>query len=448
MDGENIMGLTIELMANLFQSFMFVGFSYLFFEKPVNKLMRIIPFWVAIGLSFGLTTFFLFFAGTLSNITTYHLDSLLAISLYIAYTLFFLKGKIYLRIIMPIIAFEINALVSYSYIYFVSFVTKSSLMEAMTVSTELRYISIAVTNLTTAFFLLLLLKLGSKRIRLKGSAQITAFVIIPTLCLVILYCTLFAFYESGFRTDILFYLMLICIAMFLIGIITCVMLVKISHSNEIKTQLLLTSQREKLYEESILASNKQIEKISSIKHDMKNTLSSLKELISRQSLSEAEKLCVETTKELESAYTPISTSNPVLNAIVNVELEKASSLGIDLSVTISDPLTVLSSADTVSIIGNLCDNAIEYLTKQSIENREIFLHIHNQLEFYVITCKNRIVSSVIDANPDFATTKEDKSSHGKGISILQRIASEHDGNIIFTEEDGYFIVSIMLPCKQ
>ena len=157
------MELAVELFTNLFQSVIFVGFLYLFLDKPEGKLKRLIPFVIAVILMFidssALTLF-----GSYFGTDWYYLDSLIAIAILMIYALFFLKGKWYLKIIMPIVDFGINAVVSYTFSYFVSFVTKTPLELAFSASTTFRYICLVVVNLTTLLFLWLILRFGSKNI--------------------------------------------------------------------------------------------------------------------------------------------------------------------------------------------------------------------------------------------------------------------------------------------
>ena len=441
------MALTVELLTNLFQSFMFVGFLYLFFDKPEGKLKRLLPFLVFVLLLFATATY-MTFGGTFGSIGAYNLDSLIGIALLMTYAIAFLRGKIYLRIIMPIIDFGINAVVSYSFGFFVSLISGIPIEVSMVMSTGFRYFCIVVVNLTTALLLWFVLRFGSKRIRLSGTAEIIAFVVIPLLCIIILYCGFFIYQASGYKFDVVPYIVLICLSIVTVAMLVWIVLVRISKVNTMNTELLLASQREKLYEESILASNEQIEKISGIKHDMKNKLMSLEKLIDDGDYEQAMHLCEHTTEKLSSTYTPVNTSNPVLNAIVNVELEKAFSNSIDFSLVIGDYLTDVSSADTVSIVGNLCDNAIEYLVTQPEEMRVMNLNISSQLNFHIITCKNKIAESILENNPQLVTTKDDTANHGKGMDILRRIAKEYDGEVNFDEEDGYLSISVMVRKKN
>lgn len=440
---DEVMGLAIELFTNLFQSTMLVGFLYFFFEKPQNKLKQLIPFITAIILIFTDSTYFTL-GGSYVGEEWYFIDSLIAIIILLAYSLVFLRGSWYLKIIMPLIDFGINTIVSYTFGFFVTVVTGVPLEEAFSQSTLYRYICIVVVNLTTALFLWLILSFGSKNIRLASGSEITAFTIIPVLCIIVMYCNFFAYQESGFSSQIMPYLLVICFVMITIAVITGVMLGRISRANKMKTEYLLTAQREKLYQESIMASNEQIEKISRIKHETKNKMSSIRKLILEENINEAVTLCDVTLENLKSTYTPIHTTNPVLNAIVNVELEKATSSNIDFSVNIADALSKLQSADTISLVGNLCDNAIEYLTTQPKDKREMKLHIRSHLDYYIITCSNKISSSILEKNPELSTTKEDKDNHGKGLSVLKDIAKAYDGNITYSEEDGYFCVTVVL----
>jgi len=441
------MGITIELLTNLFQSVMFAGFLYLFFEKPQGKLRRILPL---IGCAFSLFMVCNVFTlmGLHTGVDSFYLDAVLCLSCMVLYCLLFLKGKIYLRIIMPLFAFGINALVSYSFSYIVSFFSGVSAEDFFTISSYSRYTALAVVNMTTLLLLWLALRLNPKKIQLCGAFEIIAFSLIPLLCMVILYCCMFVFQISDFNDSILIYLVICCVSMVIIAVLIYLLLIRISKANTAQIQLMLTTQREKLYEESILASNEQIEKIAFIKHDMKNKLSSLEILMAEGNTEAALNLCRETTQQLRSTFTPICTPNPTLNAIINVEMEKAASLNIDFSVDISDSMNNISSANIVSLIGNLCDNAIEYMESHDVSNPYVGLKIHSNLNFCVISCQNSILGSVLADNKNLVTSKEDNENHGKGLSIIKRIANEYNGNVMISEENGFFAVSVMLDCSS
>lgn len=439
--------MTIEVITNLFQGIMFTGFLYLFFDKPEGLLIKILPFFGVVTALFTNLTIFTFM-GLGSKFAFLHLDSLLYIAVMELYALLFLRGKVYLRVIMPLIAFGLNAVVAYTFSYLVSFVTGIPYENSLVVSSTFRYLCLVAVNFTTALLLWLILRFGSERIRLTGAYEMTAFSIIPVLGTIILYCLFFIFNVTGFNEDILVYLLIISLSVVAIAALSWVLILHISRANKAKTDLLLTAQREKLYEKSILDSNEQIERISSIRHDMLNNMRTLELLISEGNTQQAKELCSETLRSLEGTHTPVHTDNPTLNAIINVEMEKAVAYDIEFTLDISDTLAGVSSSAIVSLIGNLCDNSIEYLRNKPTEIRRMTLCLRSHLNFHIISCKNRISESVLSKNPEFFTTKNDKSLHGKGMRILRRIAKEYGGNVRVEEEENYITISVVLGEKE
>ena len=159
--------------------------------------------------------------------------------------------------------------------------------------------------------------------------------------------------------------------------------------------------------------------MSKTKHDIKNNMLCLSKLISESKYEEAKQYCDSLSENLETIYTPVSTNNPLLNAIINVEREKAVNSKIDFQVNINEQaISNIKNTDIVSIVGNMCDNAIEYLKKQPYDKRKMTLEISYKKSYIVITCKNRITESILALNPNLTTTKKDKSNHGKGIGII------------------------------
>ena len=47
-------------------------------------------------------------------------------------------------------------------------------------------------------------------------------------------------------------------------------------------------------------------------------------------------------------------------------------------------------------------------------------------------------------NPLLHTDKADKKNHGKGISIVKSIAEKYGGDVVISEKNNEFIVSVIL----
>ena len=95
------------------------------------------------------------------------------------------------------------------------------------------------------------------------------------------------------------------------------------------------------------------------------------------------------------------------------------------------------------IVGNLIDNAIENC--DSNFNKQLWVSIGTKPEYYFISIKNSIKDSVLAANPDLNTTKVDSEHHGIGINNVRLLVNHYQGLIKFEEDEGYFIVKILIP---
>ena len=167
-------------------------------------------------------------------------------------------------------------------------------------------------------------------------------------------------------------------------------------------------------------------------------------LISQGEYDRAKALCDSAGESLSTTYTPVNTDNPTLNAIMNVELEKAQSNQINCTYEIADTLKNMRDGDIISLVANLCDNAIEYLTQIPKEQRQMSLSISSYKSYCKVVCKNAVASSVLAENPDLNTTKDDKTLHGKGMNILLTIAKKYDGELLINEDGNQLTVSVMM----
>lgn len=429
-----------ELGVNLFQSFMFIGFFYLFFEPKFAKKKNIILFVAFIIISFSVLTYFTYFP-------PFHIliDSLIVICVFELYVLLCLKDNTILKMVMPFIAFLINTIISYGFINLTSFLSGMTFENIVLKSSVYRYVLVIVVNIVNSVVFLILIKIKQKEYNLKNMSNLFAFIGIPILAMAIIYLTTYILILTKYQTNILPYIIIICVSMVVIAAIVWYMISKISKDNNIKTELKLSELRADMYEKNTLSSNKQIEEMSKIKHDISNQISSIDQLIVNRNYDEAHNVCIELIERMKAVYTPINTNNPVLNAVINVENEKATKSGVNFKAEIKDEMIEFkNNTDLISLIGNLCDNAIEYLYKCSEQLKYMELSVARHNDYYIISCKNRIDSSVLADNPDLQTSKSDKSKHGKGLYIINDVVNKYNGNLSFQENNGWFIVNIFL----
>lgn len=436
------LGIIVEVSVNFIQQFMFIGFLYLFFDKETNKVKNVLAFWITVIFLFTVCNYF-----TFHELTFNHLDSIIGISVMLIYTLVFLKGALYLRVIIPFVVFGVNIAISYLNLHVMAYFGNIPFVDALTFSTAFRYLYVATTNLFFMVTLLVLLRIGKKNIQISDIPEILSFLFISIIIYVAALSDMILYEVSGFNTAVLPYVVIICLSIFVLTGMFWYLLLKISRDNKLKTDLLLSKQREEMYKNSVLSTNEYIEKVSRMKHDMKNNAMAINCLIAEGEYEKAKAICDSLSTKLNVPNMSYC-ENPVLNAIINVEIDKALHNNIDFSYTITENLSFVDDVDIVSVIGNICDNAIEYLLNVDTEKKHLTLEVSSYKDYSYVTCKNNIISSILKDNPEMKSTKAKSDLHGKGMNILREIAQKYGGDLLVKECKGELTVSAIFQNKK
>lgn len=433
-----------EITVNLLQTIYFVGFFLLFLGGKFSTRKNIILLSIFIALNFAVLTYF-----TYNHPNIVMLDMFIGIILYEIYCITCLKGELAIKLILPFIVSLINTIISYSFVYSSSIISGVTFEELITKSSLFRYLFVILANLTTMVVLFIMWRTKAKAYSLKKVSNVIAFVAIPLLAMMILYITMYVMILTNFQSNIIILLSIICVSMIVIAGIVWFMIARINKDNEIKTKLLLSEQKANLYKQNIISSNSQIETIKLLKHDMKNNISCIDALIEEENYDEAHNICHSLTNKYTSIGTIVNTENYLLNAVLNVEIEKAKSYGIPVKLSITNDLKMFkNSSDIISLIGNILDNAISYLSKNKVKNNEINFSTGYEGSYSVIKCRNNILDSVLFNNPSLKTDKKDKDNHGKGITIINSIAHKYNGDVIIKERNKEFIITVILDNRS
>ena len=433
-----------EITVNLLQSIYFVGFFLLFLGGKFSTRKNIILLSIFIALNFAFLTYF-----TYNQPNIVMLDMFIGIILYEIYCITCLKGELAIKLILPFIVSLINTIISYGFVYSSSIISGVTFEELITKSSLFRYLFVILANLTTMVVLFIMWRTKAKAYSLKKVSNVIAFVAIPLLAMMILYITMYVMILTNFQSNIIILLSIISVSMIVIAGIVWFMIARINKDNEIKTKLLLSEQKANLYKQDIIGSNSQIETIKLLKHDMKNNISCIDALIEEENYDEAHNICHSLTNKYTSIGTIVNTENYLLNAVLNVEIEKAKSYGIPVKLSITNDLKMFkNSSDIISLIGNILDNAISYLSKNKVKNNEINFSTGYEGSYSVIKCRNNILDSVLFNNPSLKTDKKDKDNHGKGITIINSIAHKYNGDVIIKERNKEFIITVILDNRS
>ena len=433
-----------EITVNLLQSIYFVGFFLLFLGGKFSTRKNIILLSIFIALNFAVLTYF-----TYNQPNIVMLDMFIGIILYEIYCITCLKGELAIKLILPFIVSLINTIISYGFVYSSSIISGVTFEELIIKSSLFRYLFVCLANLATMVVLFIMWRTKAKTYSLKKVSNVIAFVVIPLLAMMILYITMYIMILTNFQSNIIIFLSIICISMIVIAGIVWFMIARINKDNEIKTKLLLSEQKANLYKQNIISSNSQIETIKLLKHDMKNNILCIDALIEEENYDEAHNICHSLTNKYTSIGTIVNTENYLLNAVLNVEIEKAKSYEIPIKLSITNDLKMFkNSSDIISLIGNILDNAISYLSKNKVKNNEINFSTGYEGSYSIIKCRNNILDSVLFNNPSLKTDKEDKDNHGKGITIINSIAHKYNGDVIIKERNKEFIITVILDNRS
>jgi len=185
---------------------------------------------------------------------------------------------------------------------------------------------------------------------------------------------------------------------------------------------------------------------SKLAHDAKEHLSILYNLAKDEG---NEKLCA----YIEKIHSPLkdivrieNTGSAFLDTILTVKKQQALKQGVvmDIDCDITPPLNI-EPVDLTAILSNLLENALDACEKvKDIDERYIFVNIQSQGALLNIRIENSADDTLIRQNTKMQTTKENKELHGIGLKSVRSSVARYQGDIIFEQREGVFIVSIVL----
>ncbi len=185
------------------------------------------------------------------------------------------------------------------------------------------------------------------------------------------------------------------------------------------------------YEQDLNASKERYDQISMIKHDMRNTLLVIENLLNDGCVEEAQRFLGEQVKRIDKLYQIVKTDNSFVNAILNQKLSEAKERGIDVKCVILTSFHGIDNKDICNLFGNLLDNAIEANEKQKNGAWLEFILEGDKKELE-ITCRNSTTDCVELRQNHLPITKKDRRWHGYGTRIIKEIVERYQGEVFYT----------------
>ena len=251
-----------------------------------------------------------------------------------------------------------------------------------------------------------------------------------------------------FQTNLLLYVFGLSLFLFIFMTIYFYRLGKEKGKNMKLIQEITISKIENRQNEEII---KSVKNLRILKHDIKNHLNVLYDLLNQKRNEEAIAYIKNMNDSIEISNYTISTGILSIDCILTTKLSFAISNNIEVDHQIFLPMKLpFSDLDMCSLFGNLLDNAIEANLKLNPSNRKIKLVIKPFNKMLSIFVKNNSDGKYLfDSHGELVSTKmSERNEHGIGLFRIRDLVSKYDGMIQFEHEKETFSVSVLLPLNE
>lgn len=233
-----------------------------------------------------------------------------------------------------------------------------------------------------------------------------------------------------------------------------IFIVYIKNTNEQMKQLLRSEQ---ILKESQVNYYKQAlkkeEDTRKYRHDMMSHLAYVRDNLEKNRLEDAKAYVTDMLGGFEKIQnTYFVTGNEMVDIIMNYFFAM---LPEHTEIVIKNKCPIdfnMEDTEICTIFSNVCQNAIEEITENSIENAEIIVAVKKGKAFAEYNIKNSSISSteqiLVSKNGLPKSHKSDKKNHGIGMANAKKAVERNHGSFEWYQAEGYFGVNIILPIKE
>ena len=218
-------------------------------------------------------------------------------------------------------------------------------------------------------------------------------------------------------------------------------------------ELQTEKQRFEAEREMTRMTEKNLDDLRCIRHDLKNQYSYMQILLLEKRYDELQQYFAKLSENLPVQLNMIDCGNRTMNTVLNMELTKFKSDQIDFEhQLVVPPVLPFPDEDICAIISNLLDNAADECRRLLKEGRpkvRTRLEIYPHQSYLFIKCSNSSDrTELTHTKGGLHTTKKDEQMHGYGTRIIAKLAEKHNGCADYSLADGQFIAQIMLDMTE
>ncbi|EOU2096407.1 ATP-binding protein, partial [Clostridium perfringens] len=236
----------------------------------------------------------------------------------------------------------------------------------------------------------------------------------------------------------------ILILLFLSSLSTILVIRKIRSNSILLSQKDMVQNNLKMQYKYYMSIKENQDKIRQLHHDMKNHIICMRKL--NQNGYNNEKYIESLDKKIKSYENKFDTGNILLDIILIEKKQICDNKNIKFSSSINFTMCdFIDLEDICSIFSNILDNSIEACSKINENNKFIFIEGKVVEKFFIIKVENSKVNKINIKNNKFITDKNNKSSHGLGISSIKNSVKKYNGETVIHYTDDRFIIKILIP---
>ena len=428
------MNFFFETAVNALEAFLILEFLAQYFGFRNQTSIRYIGFFIFWIISTISITFFSW------NQSFEVFSSLSQVILNIAFCMCLLNGNIWPKIFISAFTMGGVILITSFSTFFIGHLNQYEIEDILTRFNSVRVIAIFTSKVlffqTTRIIL-----------RIKANVKLSMQDIFPLVIVpVISICTISILTHTAIaHPDVqqsIFYAVCLIITL---NLLTYCLFIRLSRNSQLKHDYELLNLQYDCAKQNAEDIQNMYENIRSIRHDMKNHLLCIANLLqnhpdnSQQAQDYIQKLL---NQQEISQRKVIFSGNESLDAILNTKQIAAHQYGINFDIVIADSLQFMSADDICVLFGNLLDNAIS--AAGQTDTKQINLNIQPQDTYVSIVLANSVKEDVLTSNPTLKTTKQKKDGHGYGIKNVRKVVQKYHGLVRFYEDSGMFVSDILL----
>lgn len=212
---------------------------------------------------------------------------------------------------------------------------------------------------------------------------------------------------------------------------------KLLENFRLGTELSLLKQEERSLNQYVEEARAHYRKTKSFRHDIRNHLTVLRELLLGGKAEEAINYIGDMEGMAEELSFPCSTNNPAADILIGNKMGIAKEKGIEVSCSLSLPYPCrIRDIDFCIILSNALDNAIHACESiDSGKDRHILLTGRIQGDFVLLEVENTFYGNGL-------------FREGTGLSNIKATAEKYQGAVSTKEQDGIFSLSVLLIIPQ